>query len=61
MGYKLKTHSSAKKRFKKTGSGLKRRSANRSHILTSKPLREKGTIEGLLRCKMKLKKLHLSF
>ena len=62
MGYKLKTHSSAKKRFKKTGSGLKRRSANRSHILTKQTTkREKDTIEGLLRCKMKLKKLHLSF
>ena len=61
MGYKLKTHSSAKKRFKKTGSGLKRRSANRSHILTKQTTKRKDTIEGLLRCKMKLKRLHLSF
>ena len=31
MGYKLKTHSGAAKRFKKTGSSIKRRSANRSY------------------------------
>ena len=34
MGYKLKTHSGAAKRFKKTGSSVKSKSANRNHILT---------------------------
>ncbi len=34
---KVKTNSSAKKRFKLTGSGkIKRRKANKSHILTKK-------------------------
>ncbi len=47
MGYKLKTHSSAKKRFKKTGSGLKRRSANRSHILTKQTTKRKRHNRGL--------------
>ena len=31
MGYKLKTHSGAAKRFKRTGSSIKSRSANRNH------------------------------
>ena len=31
---KLKNHSSAKKRFKATGSGLKMRSSGRNHILS---------------------------
>jgi large subunit ribosomal protein L35 len=35
MGYKLKTHSGAAKRFKKTGSSVKSKSANRNHILTN--------------------------
>ena len=30
MGYKLKTHSSAKKRFKATGSGLKKKKCKQS-------------------------------
>ena len=34
MGYKLKTHSGASKRFKRTASSVKSRSANRNHILT---------------------------
>ncbi|MEQ9209118.1 MAG: bL35 family ribosomal protein, partial [Pseudomonadales bacterium] len=34
MSTKLKTHRGAAKRFKKTGSGYKRKSANKSHILT---------------------------
>lgn len=35
---KLKTHSGAKKRFKVTGTGkIKRRRANKSHLLTGKP------------------------
>ncbi len=41
MGYKLKTHSGASKRFKKTGSALKRRSANRNHILTKQTTKRK--------------------
>ena len=31
---KQKVHSGASKRFKKTGAGIKRKSANKSHILT---------------------------
>ena len=31
---KIKVHSGAAKRFKKTGSGLKRKQANKRHILT---------------------------
>jgi len=39
---KLKTHSSAKKRFKVTGSGkLKRKHAFKSHILTKKSKKRK--------------------
>ena len=34
MGYKIKTHSGAAKRFKKTGTSVKSKSANRNHILT---------------------------
>jgi len=33
---KLKIHSGASKRFKKTGSGLKRKRSNKSHILTKR-------------------------
>ena len=45
MGYKLKTHSGASKRFKKTGSSVKSRSANRNHILTKQSTKEKDIIE----------------
>lgn len=39
---KMKTHSGAKKRFKKTGSGkYKRRKAGKAHILTKKTSRKK--------------------
>jgi large subunit ribosomal protein L35 len=39
---KQKTHSGAKKRFKQTGSGkIKRRKANKSHILTKKSPKRK--------------------
>ena len=38
---KLKNHSGAKKRFKATGSGLKMRSANRSHILSKHTTKKK--------------------
>ena len=49
MGYKLKTHSGAAKRFKKTGSSIKSKSANRNHILTKQPTKkEKDIIEVLI-------------
>jgi large subunit ribosomal protein L35 len=47
MGYKLKTHSGASKRFKKTGSSLKSRSANRNHILTKQTTKRKRHNRGL--------------
>ena len=47
MGYKSKTHSGAAKRFKKTGSSLKSRSANRNHILTKQSTKRKRHNRGL--------------
>jgi len=47
MGYKLKTHSGAAKRFKKTGSSIKSRGANRNHILTKQPTKRKRHNRGL--------------
>ena len=47
MGYKLKTHSGAAKRFKKTGSSIKSKSANRNHILTKQPTKRKRHNRGL--------------
>ena len=45
MGYKLKTHSSAKKRFKRTGTGkIKRKHAFKSHILTKKETKQKRNL-----------------
>jgi len=41
MAYKLKTHSGAAKRFKKTGASLKSKSANRNHILTKQSTKRK--------------------
>jgi large subunit ribosomal protein L35 len=38
---KLKTHSGAAKRFKKTKGGLKRRRAFRNHILSKKTTKQK--------------------
>ncbi|MFN7120195.1 MAG: 50S ribosomal protein L35 [Saprospiraceae bacterium] len=39
---KMKTHSSAKKRFKVTGSGkIKHRSANTSHLLSNRTTKRK--------------------
>ncbi len=49
MGYKLKTHSGASKRFKKTGSSLKCRSANRNHILTKQSTKRKRHNRGLIK------------
>jgi len=47
MGYKLKTHSGASKRFKKTGSSVKSKSANRNHILTKQSTKRKRNNRGL--------------
>ncbi|PSQ51252.1 MAG: 50S ribosomal protein L35 [Bacteroidetes bacterium QH_10_64_37] len=39
---KMKTHSGAKKRFKKTGNGkIKRKKANKGHLLTKKNAKRK--------------------
>ena len=43
---KLKTHSGAAKRFKKTGSGYKRKHANKSHILTKMAAKRKRQLRG---------------
>ena len=47
MSYKLKKHSGAAKRFKKTGSSVKSRSANRNHILTKQSTKRKRHNRGL--------------
>ena len=47
MGYKLKTHSGASKRFKRTGSSFKSRSAIRNHILTKQSTKRKRHNRGL--------------
>tara|TARA_B100001029_G_C14795527_1_gene304229 strand:- start:26 stop:226 length:201 start_codon:yes stop_codon:yes gene_type:complete len=58
MGYKLKTHSSAKKRFKKTGgNGLKRRSASRAHILAKQSTKRKRHNRGLIKMQDETKKI----
>ena len=49
MGYKLKTHSGASKRFKKTASSLKSKSANRNHILTKQSTKRKRHNRGLIK------------
>ncbi len=46
MAGKLKTHSGAAKRFKKTGSGFKRKSAYKSHILTKMTTKRKRQLRG---------------
>lgn len=44
---KMKTNSSAKKRFKLTGTGkISRRSAYKSHILTKKSTKQKRNLTG---------------
>jgi len=43
---KIKSNSGAAKRFKKTGSGFKRRKAFRSHILTKKTTKRKRHLRG---------------
>ena len=43
---KLKVHSGAAKRFKKTGGGLKRKHAFKSHILTKMTTKRKRQLRG---------------
>ena len=43
---KLKIHSGARKRFKKTGSGLKRQRSGKSHILTKRTTKNKRQLRG---------------
>ena len=43
---KLKTHSGAGKRFKKTATGYKRKSAYKSHILTKMTTKRKRHLRG---------------
>ena len=49
MGYKLKKHSGASKRFKKTSSSIKTRSANRNHILSKQSTKRKRHNRGLIK------------
>ena len=51
MGYKLKKHSGASKRFKRTGSSVKSRSAGRNHILSKQPTKRKRHYRGLNKLK----------
>ncbi|MFK8018181.1 MAG: 50S ribosomal protein L35 [Pseudomonadales bacterium] len=46
MSSKQKVHSGAAKRFKKTGSGYKRKHANKSHILTKMTTKRKRQLRG---------------
>jgi len=43
---KAKVHSGAAKRFKKTGAGIKRKSAYKSHILTKMTTKRKRQLRG---------------
>ena len=43
---KVKVHSGAAKRFKKTGYGYKRKSAHKSHILTKMTTKRKRQLRG---------------
>jgi len=43
---KLKIHSGASKRFKKTGSGIKRKRSGKSHILTKRTTKNKRQLRG---------------
>ncbi len=47
MGYKLKKHSGASKRFKKTSTSVKSRSANKNHILSKQSTKRKRQNRGL--------------
>ncbi|MEM8594655.1 MAG: 50S ribosomal protein L35 [Pseudomonadota bacterium] len=46
MSKKMKVHSGAAKRFKKTGSGIKRKHAYKSHILTKMTTKRKRNLRG---------------
>ncbi len=46
MATKAKVHSGAAKRFKKTASGYKRKSAHKSHILTKMTTKRKRQLRG---------------
>ena len=48
MGYKLKTHSGASKRFKRTGSSVKSRSAGRNHILSKQSTKRKRKLSRII-------------
>jgi large subunit ribosomal protein L35 len=43
---KIKVHSGASKRFKKTAAGYKRKHANKSHILTKMTTKRKRQLRG---------------
>ena len=43
---KMKVHSGTAKRFKKTGSGYKRKSAHKSHILAKMTTKRKRQLRG---------------
>ena len=43
---KIKIHSGASKRFKKTAAGYKRKHANKSHILTKMSTKRKRQLRG---------------
>ena len=43
---KLKIHSGASKRFKKTGSSLKRKKSGKRHILTKRTTKNKRQLRG---------------
>ena len=47
MGYKLKKHSGASKRFKKTSTSIKSRSSGRNHILAKQSTKRKRHNRGL--------------
>lgn len=47
MSNKIKGHSGAAKRFKKTGNGFKHRQAHRAHILTKKSTKRKRHLRGM--------------
>ena len=57
MGYKLKTQKKKKKRFKTTGSGLKRRSASRAHILAKQSTKRKRHNRGMIKMSNETKKI----
>ena len=43
---KVKVHKGAAKRFKKTGSGLKRKQSNKRHILTKRSTKSNTQLRG---------------